>query len=109
MLASTETMREWGPGGLLLALVFAATLFVEAAPGPGDAVTAVFPPWWSQDRIAAAAAAAGPIVAAGGAPFVIALKSERSGLAARARANGAWLVLDFDIRGLCATPGDHPR
>lgn len=87
----------------------AAVLFVEAAPTRSDAIAAVFPPWWSSAHVATAAASAGRIVAGGGAPFVVALRSDRPGLAGRARASGAWLVLDPDIRGLCAIPGDHAR
>jgi hypothetical protein len=98
---------DWGPGAALLALVMAASLFVEAAPAPGGAVAAVFPPWWSQTRVVTAATAAGRIVAGGGAPFVIALKSNQPGLAARARAHGAWLVFRHDLNGLCVTLGDH--
>jgi hypothetical protein len=85
-------------------VVLTATLVVETAPGSSRAVAAVFPPWWSQARIAAAAASVGRIAAGGGAPFVVALHSDQPGLAARARASGAWLVVNPDLRGLCDQP-----
>ncbi len=96
----------WGPGLLLLSLVAAATLVVAGPPVGSSAVAAVFPPWWSAAQAASAAGAAGQIVAGGGVPFVIAIHSDQPGLAARARAQGAWLVLDRDLRDLCAH-GDH--
>jgi hypothetical protein len=94
---------------LLFALVFGAVAIVEAAPGPGGVVAAVYPPWWPASRIAAAAASAGRIVAGGGAAFVITLKSDEPGLADRARANGAWLVLGPNLRGLCGASGGGGR
>lgn len=102
-------MSDWAPAVVLTLVALGAILFVEAAPTRDDAVVAVFPPWWSSARVVAAAASAGRIVAGGGAPFVVALRSDRPGLAARVRARGAWLLLNPDIRGLCAAPGDHAR
>ena len=93
----------------MLALVTVSTLTIEIAPGRGRAVAAVFPPWWSASRTAAAGGAAGQIVGASGAPFVIALQSNTPGLAARAHAQGAWLVIDRDLRDLCVHPGDQSQ
>ena len=102
-------MSDWGPGVMLMIVAVGAILFVEAAPTRSDAIAAVYPPWWSSARVASAAASAGRIVAGGGAPFVVALKSDHPGLAARLRASGAWLLLNPDFHGLCAVTGDPAR
>ncbi|MDR3506475.1 MAG: hypothetical protein P4L64_01110 [Caulobacteraceae bacterium] len=105
MIIWRNLIRDWGPGLGLMALAFAMAIAVEAAPNSGGAVAAVFPPWWSSAQITAAAAAAGRITAGGGAPFVVSIISSHPGLADRARAQGAWLVVRANPRGLCGAKG----
>lgn len=76
-----------------------------AGPRPGEPrLAAVYPPWWSDARIAGAAAAAGDIAAAGGVRNVLVIHGDPTGLAARVRRSGALLVLGGDAARLCADP-----
>lgn len=71
----------------------AVSLGAEAA-GDGDAVVAVFPPWWSADRTFVAAGEAGSILNNGTFPFVVVVQSKGADLGVRLRAAGAILLLD---------------
>jgi hypothetical protein len=102
--------------GLVLAVVatILVTLFAAVAAGaaPRDParIAAVFPPWWTPAQTASAAASAGQIAGAGGAPFILILRGEPGQLESRARAAGAWLLLDPDAAGVCApNPAPEPR
>jgi hypothetical protein len=95
-------------GATILATLF-ATVAVGAAPRDPARVAAVFPPWWTSARTASAAASAGDIAGAGGAPFILILRGESGDLGSRARAAGAWLLLDPDAAGVCVTPIPEPR
>ena len=76
-----------------------------AGPRPGERLlAAVYPPWWSDARIAGAAASAGDIAAAGGVRNVLVIHGEPTGLATRLRRSGALLVLGGDAARLCADP-----
>jgi hypothetical protein len=81
-------------------------LFVSAAvavmPNDPHRLTAVYPPWWSAAEGLVAASRAGSIGAIGGLPFVVAVHSEDSGLAARLRAGGAVFVLDGSSFMFCS-------
>jgi hypothetical protein len=79
-----------------------------AAPAPrpnAPFVAAVFPPWWSAQRVFGAAADVGDIVSTGGAPFTIVVHSARADLPTRLRARGAWLVLDARFAGCSPRKG----
>lgn len=76
-----------------LCLLSLAVSAGAASPVHGDRIAAVFPPWWSAPKIFAHAASAGDIIQTG-APFVVVLRSDRPGLAARLRRAGAVLLLN---------------
>lgn len=96
-------------GATILTTLF-ATVAAGAAPRDPARVAAVFPPWWTSARSASAAASAGAIAGAGGAPFILILRGEPGALESRARAAGAWLLLDPDAAGVCAPRSDpEPR
>lgn len=90
--------------------IFGGSLLVSLSSGltPSNPhrVAAVFPPWWSAQAVLEAASLAGNVVAAGGAPFVVAVSSERDDLADAIRAAGAIIVLDRSVDGLCVTNKD---
>ena len=98
---------------LTVSATILVTLFAVAAAGaaPRDParVAAVFPPWWTPAQTASAAASAGQIAGAGGVPFLLILRGEPGQLESRARAAGAWLLLDPDAAGVCANPVPEPR
>jgi hypothetical protein len=60
----------------------------------GDAIVAVFPPWWSAARTFYAAGETGAILNNGAFPFVVVVQSASAGLDVRLRAAGALLLLD---------------
>jgi hypothetical protein len=95
--------------GAAIAVTLAATVAVGAAPRDPARVAAVFPPWWTSAQAASAAASAGDIAGAGGVPFILILRGESGQLSTRARAAGAWLLLDPDAAGVCANPLPEPR
>lgn len=91
----------------ILILVLSTTVVVTlgAGPLPGERLlAAVYPPWWSDARIAGAAASAGDIAAAGGVRNVLVIHGDPTGFAARLRRSGALLVLGGDAARLCADP-----
>lgn len=97
-------MRFFTP---ILILVLSTTVVIAlgAGPRPGERLlAAVYPPWWSDARIAGAAASAGDIAAAGGVRNVLVIHGDPTGLAARVRRSGALLVLGGDAARLCADP-----
>ncbi len=91
----------------ILILVLSTTIVVTlgAGPRPGERLlAAVYPPWWSDARIAGAAASAGDIAAAGGVRNVLVIHGDPTGFATRVRRSGALLVLGGDAARLCADP-----
>ena len=85
--------------GAALVLAVALPWLAMPAPRGGDAVAAVFPPWWGGARAALAAMPAGPVAGFGGAGFVVLLPEADP---ARLRAAGAWLILPAALFGGCA-------
>lgn len=81
----------------------ALSMSLVAEGGSHDAALAagVFPPWWEQSGVLAAAAHAGDVVAVGGVPFVVVVRSEHGPAGPRLRAAGALLSLDPGLAGLC--------
>jgi hypothetical protein len=105
---ATPTLGLILASGAAIAVTLAATVAVGAAPRDPARVAAVFPPWWSPARTASAAASAGAIAGAGGMPFILILRGEPGDLSPRARAAGAWLLLDPDAAGACAPRDAKP-
>ncbi len=95
--------------GATILLTLGAAVTAGAAPRDPTRVAAVFPPWWTASRAASAAASAGAIAGAGGAPFILILRGEPDQLGQRARAAGAWLLLDPDAAGQCTPLPPEPR
>ena len=90
--------------------VLACTIggLVTAAPAPrpeASFVAAVFPPWWSPQRVFGAATDVGEIVSTGGAPFAIVVHSARANLPARLRSLGAWMVIETSKVGCSPKTG----
>jgi hypothetical protein len=79
---------------LVIGVVGLAGSIAAGTPKDGDAIVAVFPPWWPASRTFNAASNAGAIVNDGAFPFVLIVQSPRPGLGARLRAAGALLLLD---------------
>lgn len=76
-----------------------------AGPLPGDRfLAAVYPPWWSDARIAGAAGSAGDIAAVGGARNILVIHGDPVGFATRVRRSGALLVLGGEAARLCVDP-----
>jgi hypothetical protein len=97
-------MRFLGPIFILILSTF-VVVGLGTGPRPGDRLlAAVYPPWWSDTRIAGAAASAGDIAAAGGVRNILVIHGDPSGLAMRLRRSGALLVLGGDAARLCADP-----
>lgn len=80
---------------------------VAAIPSPSyggsGAIAAVFPPWWTAERVFEAAGGAGPLLDAGQASFVMVVGFDDPGVAERLRAAGALFLVDAAAVG-CAPP-----
>ena len=86
-----------------------AALVLGAAPGQANAAAAIFPPWWDAPRSLAAANRAGAVTGVGAQPFIIITATDPAqpqirALASSLRAQGAWLVVDPGLAGLCEPP-----
>ncbi len=95
--------------GATILVTLGAAVTAGAAPRDPARVAAVFPPWWTSSRAVSAAASVGQIAGAGGAPFILILRGEPGQLEPRARAAGAWLLLDPDAAGQCNPLPPEPR
>lgn len=97
------------PPILLLILSSVTVLLAGSLPGPEDKrVAVVYPPWWTDVRVAGAAASAGQIAAAGGLRNIIVIQGDPARLTAEARRSGALLVLGGRAVRLCAeTPSQE--
>ncbi|WP_246263370.1 hypothetical protein [Caulobacter soli] len=113
--AGTPTKARTSAVGMVLAVgatilvTLGAAVTAGAAPRDPARVAAVFPPWWTSSRAVSAAASVGQIAGAGGAPFILILRGEPGQLEPRARAAGAWLLLDPDAAGQCNPLPPEPR
>ncbi|MCE7029692.1 hypothetical protein [Jiella avicenniae] len=72
--------------------------------GPGSSVAALFPPWWSQERVLAAATQSGSLLDVGGWSSVVVLAFTDKALPDRLRESGALIVLDARAVGCFASP-----
>lgn len=82
-------------------MVGTLTLAAVSVPTRSDAVTAIFPPWWTKARALAAAAGAGDVVGLGHLPTSVVVHGEPAVLTARLRAVGALLVVDLNASSGC--------
>ncbi len=73
-------------------------------PNNQTVLAAVFPVWWTAPHSFAAAGSAGDVAAVGAFSFVLIVRSQNPGLAARLRAAGAFLLLDPPGAVGCAFP-----
>jgi hypothetical protein len=101
--------RGWPAALVWLAplLILFATLAVAALSGErlrGDRIAAVFPPWWSGDRVLAAALAVAPVSGVGRFSFIVAASGPASETAARLVSAGALLTLDGSRFRFCLAP-----
>lgn len=86
-----------------LILTTAAPATVAASrPRAPFAAAAVFPPWWSETRIAEAAGAAGQIAGRGAFANIVVLYGD-AGLVDRIHQAGALMTMDPTIPGACRT------
>ena len=78
--------------------------FAALMPKPNDPVAAIFPPWWTPARGFEAASLSGaPIVRTGAFANIVVLAPGQPNLPARLHAAGAWLVVDANSLGGCAS------
>jgi len=94
-------LAVWGPCVAMAAVTLAVCAAAEARPSDAFGAAAVFPPWWSSQRSLDAAARAGAITGLGAVPFIVLLRASDPGLAARAHAAGALVLVDSARNGLC--------
>jgi hypothetical protein len=95
-------LASWLPAALLLVVSPIAVGWAGLRPpADGEAVAAVFPPWWSAGEALAAAATVGPVVREGIVPTLLVVRTPAATGAARLRAAGAFLVLDPQAIGGC--------
>jgi hypothetical protein len=85
----------------MAALTLAVCAIDEARPSDAFGAAAVFPPWWSAQQSLAASTHAGPVTGLGALPFIVLLRASDPGLAARAHAAGALVLVDSARAGLC--------
>ena len=102
-------MTTWAPAASLGLLSLVAAVILGAAPRQADAAAAIFPPWWDAPRALAAADRAGAVTGVGAQPFIIITATDPArpsgpALASALRAQGAWLVVDPGLAGLCDPP-----
>jgi hypothetical protein len=91
----------------LIAVGLLAGLPAPAADSPR--VAAVFPPWWTRERIWAAAAAVGDVLDAGASPSVVVFRRNGKGLEQRLGKAGAILLLDPRSFAGCGLPPKEIR
>lgn len=71
-------------------------------PPQSGPVAVLFPPWWPAER-SMAAAAGGAVIRFGAFPFVVVVMPEQATSAERLRRAGAWMLLNPQSLGACAT------
>lgn len=82
--------KFWAAAAAIALAVFALML-----PAPrADAVAAVFPPWWTQQRAIKAAVGAGEVLGAGGAGFVVIVRAPSRAARQQLHRAGALALLD---------------
>ncbi len=100
-------MRRWMPALTLFAVSLAMSLTLAAAPRDPHLVAAVFPPWWSAERVLSAAGEAGAILRTGAWPWIVVVTGPGDKIAAVLHGAGAFFLVDPTASGLCgasATP-----
>ena len=102
---SSRTKTLVKVGACLATIVATATPGVLMAAPPSGAlvVAAVFPPWWSAERIREAVDPLGAVGASGRLRTVVTVYGGRN-LERNLRAVGAWLVLDPRLAGCGPRP-----
>jgi hypothetical protein len=88
----------------VIALTAAPAIALAARPATPFAVAAVFPPWWSAERVRAAVEPVGEISSTGRAATVVSVLGGAD-LAERLRSAGAWLILNPELVGCATRPG----
>jgi hypothetical protein len=114
-MAFARAGRNGGAVGALLGILtvcMVGTTLGQAAtiayrPVETGAVTAVFPPWWGDERVLVAAGSAGTIQGVGRLRTVLFLRSSGPGLSQRTRDAGALFVFAGSAFGLCGTSGEQ--
>lgn len=99
----TPRPRDWliPVGLLLLAAAGTAAVALPAAP-QADIVAAVFPPWWSEQKVYGAIADADATVLRPTAlPTVVVVRPVATTGRARLRAAGAWFAADPQVAAAC--------
>lgn len=87
-----------------IALTAAPALAIAARPDTPFAVAAVFPPWWSAERVRAAVEPLGEISSMGRTATVVTVIGGGD-LSQGLRSAGAWLILDPELAGCTPRPG----
>ena len=87
-----------------IALTAAPALAIAARPATPFAVAAVFPPWWSAERVRTAVEPFGEISSTGRVATVVSVIGGDE-LSRGLRSAGAWLILDPELAGCTPRPG----
>lgn len=95
------------PAFALALASLAAAVVVSAGPRSKHEVAAVFPPWWTTEQALTAARRAGAVIRIGGAGSIMVVAANDDSLSQRLYAEGALLLLDPVVTGLCG-PGKEP-
>lgn len=99
---SLRKFRRVGISALVATATLIPALSIAAQPRTPFAVAAVFPPWWSAQRVHAAAEAAGTVSQVGRWNTVVVYGG--TDLGARLTQVGAWAIVDPSIAD-CAVSG----
>lgn len=76
-----------------------AAIMLGGPPSRSASVAAIFPPWWSQDRIIHAADQAGDLQAIGRLPFIVSVTNRDRPVAEELRGSGALVLLSASVAG----------
>ena len=92
----------YGPPLILAGLILIVCCASELQINDSRQAAAVFPPWWAASASLGGASKLGSIVGLGRLPFVVIVHASVVDISARARAAGAWFVVDGARFGLCS-------
>ncbi len=93
---------SWLTPVLLVGATLAVAAFSDTRPR-GDRIAAIFPPWWTADRVLASALAVAPVSGVGRFSFIVAVSGRAPDTASRLGAAGALMTVDGSRFSFCLT------
>jgi hypothetical protein len=102
-LRLSRTLLRVSAIGAVMAASLVPALAVAARPTQPFAAAAIFPPWWSRDRVEAAIEDLGTVTRRGRLPTVVSLTGGAD-LQRQLLKAGAWVVIDPRL-ATCASQG----